>query len=199
MNNIEKKLDMLRELFNIGVGGAATALNKVVKTKLMLKVPDVMLVSVDKAIEMLGPIEKQVLSVYIRVSDNFPAAILIMLDDVSAKKLVKLSTSGLKSYEVDELAFISVLKEIANIMSSYFLNNFSQFIKHSLSPGIPHFVLDMVGAVMQTVISEHKEKATDVLIVKTEIYNNEEKFLMDFLLIPEESSLNLIFENSPND
>ena len=153
MNNIEKKLDMLRELFNIGVGGAATALNKVVKTKLMLKVPDVMLVSVDKAIEMLGPIEKHVLSVYIRVSDNFPAAILIMLDDVSAKKLVKLSTSGLKSYDVDELAFISVLKEIANIMSSYFLNNFSQFIKRSLSPGIPHFVLDMVGAVMHTVIS----------------------------------------------
>lgn len=199
MNNVEKKLDILKEFFNIGVGGAVTALHKIVKTKLMLQVPDVVLVSVDKAIEMLGPPERQVFAVYIRVSENFPAAILIMLDDISAKKLVKLSTAGLSSYEVDELAFISVLKEIANIMSSYFLSNFSQFIKRPLSPSIPHFVLDMVGAVIQTVISEHKGKETDVLIVKTEIYSNEEKFVIDFLLIPEERSLNLIFDNLPDD
>jgi len=196
MGDIVKKLDMLKELFNIGVGGAATALNKIVKTKLMITVPDVYLVSASEAIELLGPAERQVLSVYIRVSDNFPAGILIMLDDESAKKLVKLSMSGIDTQKMDELMFISVLKEIANIMTSYFLNNFSQFVKMPLSPGLPHFALDMAGAIMQSVISEHKEKAGDLLIVKTEIYNEAEKIIMDFILIPEDLSLKLLFEKN---
>lgn len=194
MDALDIKLDMLKEMFNIGVGGATVALNKIIKTKLMIKVPEVYIKSVNEAIELVGPADRQVLSVYIKVSDNFPSGILIMFDEDSAKKLVKLSMASLNSENIDELIFISVLKEIANIMSSYFLNNFSQFIKMPLSPGIPHFAYDMVGAIMQSIISEHKEKANDVLIVKTEIFSDDEKVLLDFLLIPEDASLKLLFE-----
>lgn len=194
MSDIANKLDMLKELFNVGVGGAATALNKIVKTKLMITVPEVYLVSPSDAIEILGPAERQVLSIYIKVSDNFPSGILLMFDEESAKKLVKLSVAGIDIQKIDELMFISVLKEIANIMSSYFLNNFSQFVKMPLSPGLPHFALDMAGAIIQSIISEHKEKAEDILIVKTEIFNEAEKILMDFILVPEDVSLKLLFE-----
>lgn len=194
MSEITNKLDMLKELFNVGVGGAATALNKIVKTKLMITVPEVYLVSPGEVIEILGPAERQVLSIYIKVSDNFPSGILLMFDDESAKKLVKLSMAGIDIQKIDELMFISVLKEIANIMSSYFLNNFSQFVKMPLSPGLPHFALDMAGAIIQSIISEHEQKAEDILIVKTEIFNEAEKILMDFILVPEEISLKLLFE-----
>lgn len=194
MSEITNKLDMLKELFNVGVGGAATALNKIVKTKLMITVPEVYLVSPGEVIEILGPAERQVLSIYIKVSDNFPSGILLMFDDESAKKLVKLSMAGIDIQKIDELMFISVLKEIANIMSSYFLNNFSQFVKMPLSPGLPHFALDMAGAIIQSIISEHEQKADDILIVKTEIFNEAEKILMDFILVPEDISLKLLFE-----
>ncbi len=194
MSEITNKLDMLKEFFNVGVGGAATALNKLVKTKLMITVPEVYLVSPDEVIEILGPAERQVLSIYIKVSNNFPAGILLMFDDESAKKLVKLSMAGIDIQKIDELMFISVLKEIANIMSSYFLNNFSQFVKMPLSPGLPHFALDMAGAIIQSIISEHEQTAEDILIVKTEIFNEAEKILMDFVLVPEEISLKLLFE-----
>lgn len=194
MGEVNNKLDMLKELFNIGVGGATTALNKIVNTKLMINVPEVYIKSVSDAIELMGPAERQVLSVYIKVSENFPSGILIMFDEDSAKKLVNLSMKNLHSEKIDDLIFISVLKEIANIMSSYFLNNFSQFVKLPLSPGIPHFAFDMAGAIMQSVISEQKEKANDVLLVKTEIFNNDEKIVLDFLLIPEDISLKILFE-----
>ncbi len=195
MEKIQPKLDKLRELFNIGVGGAATALNKIIKRKLLITVPKVFLTPVSDAVELVGPPDRKVLSVYIRTSDNLPSGILIMLNEESAKKLVRLSMSGIGDDKIDELIFISVLKEIANIMSSYFLNNFSKFIKMPLAPGVPHFAFDMAGAIMESVISEHKDRAGDVLLVKTEIYSEEEKVVMDFLLIPEDRSLKFIFDN----
>lgn len=194
MNGINKKLDMLKELFNIGVGGAATALSKMVKTKLIITVPQVYLASVKEIIELFDPPERKILSIYIKISDNFPSGILLIFDEDSAKKLVKLAMPSDSIYKIDELMFISVLKEISNIMTSYFLNNFSQFVKMPLSPGIPHFAFDMASAILESIIAEHKEKPNEILIVKAEIYNEKERIFMDFLLIPEELSLKLLFE-----
>lgn len=195
MENIEKKLDSLREIFNIGVGGAATALNKIIKIPVMITVPEVSILPIDNAINYLGPADKRVVSIYIRVSDNFPAGILLIFDEESAMHMVRLSTKKLCGSMEDE-SCISVLKEIANIMCSYFLNNFSKFIKLSLLPSVPHFAVDMSGAILDSVILGGQEKGTgtDVLFVKTELFNQQEKFYFNFLLIPESQSLKVLLE-----
>lgn len=195
----KKNFDVLKELFNIGVGGAATALNRIIKTKLWIKVPEVYVASINDVLDVIGSTERPVLSVYIRIQENFPSGVLLLFTEESAKKLVKLSMSHHSEREIDELIFISALKEIANIMTSYFLNNFSQFIKKTLTLGIPHFVYDMAGAILQSIISEHTSSPTEVLIVKTEIFSEKEMIQVLFLLIPEESSLKFLFEKTANE
>jgi chemotaxis protein CheC len=193
MDNIEKKLDSLREIFNIGVGGAATALNKIIKIPVMITVPEVAIMPIDGVLDYLGPADKRVVSIYVRISDNFPAGILLVLDEDSAKQIVRLSS--VKSCDcMEDERFISVLKEVANIMCSYFLNNFSKFIKMPLMPSVPEFAVDMSGAILDCVILNYHRKNTDILLVKTELYNQQEKFFFNFMLIPESESLKVLLE-----
>lgn len=189
---MNKKLDALKELFNIGVGGSANALYKIIKVPIMVRVPEVYLTSIDKAMQILGPLDKQVVSVYVKVSDGIRAGILLIMDEDSAKNLVKL-VSGVDCNKIDNGSCKSVLKEVTNILSSYFLSTLASFLKMCLIPDVPLYAFDMQGAIIDYVFADREDNDLDVLFVLTELFSKE-KIRFNFILVPEKASLDLLFD-----
>lgn len=190
MNN-EKKLDALKEIFNIGVGNATYALYKLINSSVMITVPDIFLISIDKAIEKLSPLDKKVFSFYIKISNGINGGILIIFDENSAKNLYKCVNN--KEVDENDSYMIGFLKEVANIITSYFLNTLAKLLKKSIMPEVPSFAYDMKGAVVDYVFSEHKNKELNVLFIITQIFCKEH-FKLKFLLIPEEETVEEILK-----
>ena len=76
-NNLQ--LDALREISNIGVGNAATAMAMFLKTRVDMSVPAVNVVELNELINSSG--EKVVIGIIVRVVGDIPGNILILFDD----------------------------------------------------------------------------------------------------------------------
>ncbi len=190
--NLAKKNDILKELFNMGIGNATVALNKIIGIPVMISVPEVFFIPIDEAIEKLEPLDKRVISFYINISRGFNARVLIIMDENIAKHIVELTLK--KEVNIDSELFINVLQEVANILASHFINTISNLLKKRIIPDVPNYARDMEGAVVDMVFAEHQDKALKVLFITTELILEEAK-KMSFILIPNEDSVNEILEN----
>lgn len=188
-------IEELKEFFNIGAGGAANALGKMIKKKILIEVPKVSIISPDKVIEQMGVPDKLVTAVHFDVKGGFNAGILIIFDH---QAVINLASITLKNFDKDihSEKTISFIKEISNIMSSYFLNNFSMFIGKPLIPSVPSYALDMLGAILEDLVVNYNREGADMFFLETVIFNDEEKISFDFLMIPENGSFNTSFYRS---
>lgn len=185
-------IETIREFFNIGAAGAANALAKIIKKRVLINVPKVSILSPDKVIEQMGTPDKLVTAVQFDIKGGFNAGILIIFDH---QAVLNLASITLKSFDKDIRSekTISFIKEISNIMSSYFLNNFSKFINKPLIPSVPSYAFDMLGAVLQDLMVNYNKDGTDMFFLETIIFNDEEKITFDFILIPENCSFSALF------
>ncbi|MCX7991418.1 MAG: chemotaxis protein CheC [Proteobacteria bacterium] len=190
MTDIE--IEHLKEFFNIGAGGAANALGKIINKKVLIEVPKVSIVSPDKLVEQLGIADKLVTAVHFDIKGGFKAGILIIFDHQAVLNLASLTLKGFDK-DIRSEKTISFIKEISNIMSSYFLNNFSKFIGKALIPSVPSYAMDMLGAVLEDLMVNYNKEGADIFFLETIIFNQEEKISFDFLLIPENGSFKKIF------
>jgi len=190
--NQAKKNDILKELFNIGIGNATIALNKIIGIPVMISVPEVFFIPIDEAIEKLGPLDKRVISFYINISQGINASVLIVMDEDIAKCIVELMLK--KEVNIDSDFFVNVLQEFANILTSHFINTISNLLKKRIILSVPKYARDMEGAIVDVVFADHQDKTLKVLFVTTELILKEAR-KMSFILIPNEDSVNEILEN----
>lgn len=71
------KLDVLREIGNIGAGHAATSLSKLLNKKIDMKVPDVQIVTFDEMMEMAGGADNIVAGVFLRIEGDVPGSMFL--------------------------------------------------------------------------------------------------------------------------
>lgn len=189
------KIENIKEFFNIGAGGAANALGKIIKKRVLIEVPKVSIVSPDKVLEQVGVPDKVVTAVHFDVKGGFNAGIVIIFDH---QAILNLASISLKDFDRDIRSekTISFIKEISNIMSSYFLNNFSKFIGKALIPSVPSYAFDMLGAILEDILVNYNREGSDMFFLETIIFNNEEKISFDFLLIPENGSFEAFLDRS---
>jgi len=190
--NQTKKNDILKELFNIGIGNATIALNKIIGIPVMISIPEVFFIPIDEAIAKLEPLDKRVVSFYINITQGLSAGVLIIMDENIAKHIVELTLK--KEVNIDSKLFIDVLQEVLNILTSHFINTISNLTKKRILPGIPKYACDMEGAIVDVVFAEHQDKSLKVLFVTTELILKEAK-KMSFILIPNEDSVTEILES----
>lgn len=86
----------------------------------------------------------------------------------------------------------SALLETGNIVSSSFVNSWSNWLELRVEPGAPSFVVDFPGAVMQSVITEQALAGDEVYLAKTDFVVNDRWLEWVFLLFPAPSAMRLI-------
>ncbi len=122
----ENYADVLKEIGNIGVGNAMTALSQMLQCKVDMKVPQVKLLDFAEVGELMGGEEQIMVGVYLGVEGDITGSMMFLVEQGSAKHLINKIMMGMASEgeEFTEME-LSAMKEVGNIITGAYLNSLS--------------------------------------------------------------------------
>nr|WP_246627835.1 chemotaxis protein CheC [Paenibacillus oenotherae] len=190
------KLDVLKEVGNIGAGNAATALSRLLDKPVDMKVPTVNLIPFEQVADKVGGLEQVVVAVFLRVEGDAPGNMFFLIKEDSAKRLL----NSLLSLEVrDDNGYsemeLSALSEIGNILAGSYLSSLADFTKLSMSPTVPALAVDMAGAILSYGLVQYGEMGDSALLIDTTFFEGREDLEGHFFLIPDPESFDKIFSS----
>ncbi|SDW27117.1 chemotaxis protein CheC [Paenibacillus sp. CF384] len=197
MNPLDKleafKLDVLKEVGNIGAGNAATALSRLLDKPVDMNVPTVSLIPFEKVADRVGGFEQVVIAVFLRVEGDAPGNMFFLIEEHSAKKLLR----NLLSIPVSEEGYsemeYSALAEIGNILAGSYLSSLADFTQLYMSPTVPAIAIDMAGAILSYGLVQYGEMGDSALLIDTTFLEGREDLAGHFFLIPDPESFGKIF------
>jgi chemotaxis protein CheC len=193
----EGQLDALKEVSNIGMGHAATALSQLIGETIYLRVPRVTVTDIAQVPELIGGAEREVVGITLRVLGDARGNILLVFPRESAQRLLaRLLRQEETAAVLDELG-ISTLKEVGNILASAYLNALGSLLHMTLIPSVPMLAWDMAGAVIDYVLIELSQAGDLAMMVETEFHgvtSGTEGIKGHFFLLPDPASLGFILD-----
>ena len=187
----EEQIDYLKEIINIGIGRSANVLNKVVKNRVILKVPSVHIIKISELNEKMGFSESNLLSV---VSMNFKGELTgkveLIFPSPSAIKVVDLLTDKASpKLEMDQLRS-GTLSEVGNIVLNSLIGTLGNLLKTRFKFSIPKFNECNIAD-----IASSYESASDyVIFAETHFFVKDTNIDGSFILFFELQSLELFID-----
>jgi chemotaxis protein CheC len=188
--------DALQELGNIGAGNAATALSQMVGRTIGMSVPKVMVVPIEEVPDLVGGGDEIVAGIYLEVFGDLPSKILVTFPHKNLMLLTDLllgNTIGTKAL-MNEMK-LSALKELGTILSGAYLNALAKFLDLRMIPSVPALAIDVMTAILETILVELSQETQYALMLQTEIMETETKITGTFFLIPEPGTLDGIVKS----
>ncbi|MGQ0702504.1 MAG: chemotaxis protein CheC, partial [Gemmatimonadales bacterium] len=190
--------DALREVANIGAGHAATALSQMTGGRIMISVPEVMLVRLEELSGVVGSATIPIATVVMRVMGDFTGTTVVACQLDSARALCALllhqapGSGGPHFAPMEE----STLKETGNILCASYLNALADFLGMMLLPSVPDLAVGSAGTVLSPTRLRAESGRDPVFCVETafRIEGSEESHTAQFLLLPDPAALNVIFD-----
>lgn len=186
----ETYIDVFKELGNIGVGNATTALASLLQSRVDMKVPQVKLLEFKDVGTVLGGEEQEMVGVYLSVKGDIFGSILFLVKKEVAIHLAGKVMMGMGSDEFGEME-ISAFKEIANIITGAYLNALSSMTNLTMYPSVPYLTIDMAGAILSVPAVEFGIYSDSILLIQSHISDDID---IDgfFIMVPEPDSFEKI-------
>jgi chemotaxis protein CheC len=199
LNNVQ--LDVLKEISNIGMGHATTALSQMIGQPVQLRVPHVTITEISQVPDYLGGAEKMMVGITLQILGDARGSIMLLFPQESAHRLLcnLLGDQG-KDLVMNEVT-ISTLKEVGNILASAYLSALGNMLHKTLIPSVPLLSYDMAGAVVDYVLIELSQSSDLAMLVETDFTGDSSEDLAikgHFFLIPDPSTLDM-FLNAAGD
>jgi len=191
----EEHLDALREISNVGMGHAATALSQMVGETIYLHVPRVTLADIAEVPDIMGGPEQVVVGIALQIRGDARGNILLVFPLDCAERMVTQLLARDESVEVFDEIGISTIKEVGNILASSYLGAMGSLLNLTLLPSIPLLANDMAGSVIDFLLIELSEDGNQALMIETEFHGNspgDEIIRGHFFLMPDPASLEVI-------
>lgn len=191
-----EKIDVLRELGNIGAGNATTALSVLLHSDLRMEMPIVKILEFNEISDLVGGPDTIVASVLTHFNGAVTGMTLFILELEEAKNLVStmLSKECLgESVEFDHLEQ-SAIKEVGNILMSSYINSISTMTNLELRMDPPAMCVDMAGSVLSLPISELGQVGDTALIIDSKFLDNERPINGFLMFVTAEECYGRIFE-----
>lgn len=193
----ELQLDTLRELSNIGMGHAATALSQLLRRGISLHVPSLTVTDIAEVPSLLGGAETLVAGVTLDVLGGARGNILLIFPQQSAERLLSVLVGDADCDPLESQLGASTLCEVGNILASAYLTALGQMLNLVLIPSVPRMALDMAGAVVDTVLIELSQSGDRALMLETEFHDtavDPEPIRGHFFLLPDPETLHVILQ-----
>lgn len=190
------KMDVLKEVGNIGAGNAATALSKLLNKPVDMAVPTVSLLPFEEIAEKVGGSEAIVVAIFLRVDGDAPGNMFFIISRESARRLLQ----GLLSFEDSEQdgfseMELSALGEIGNILAGSYLSSLGDLTGLYMSPSVPSIAVDMAGAILSYGLLQFGTMGDDALLIDTTFLEGNQEAEGHFFLIPDPESFNRLFRS----
>ncbi|GGA39560.1 CheY-P phosphatase CheC [Paenibacillus physcomitrellae] len=188
------KMDVLKEVGNIGAGNAATALSRLLDKPIDMAVPKVQMLPFDAIADKVGGAENIVLAVFFRVEGEAPGNLFFILTPEAAKKLLhRLAAIEISDDESFSEMEWSAISEIGNILAGSYLSSLADFTRLSMNPTVPAVAMDMAGAILSYGLLQFGEMGNDALLIDTTFIEGQHEVEGQFFLIPDPESFDQIF------
>lgn len=190
------KMDVLKEVGNIGAGNAATALSQLLNKPIDMAVPKVQLLSFEEITDKVGGAEELVYAVFLRVEGEAPGNLFFILTPDAAINLLK-RVAGIEISSEGELGEmeLSALSEIGNILAGSYLSSLADFTSLSMYPTVPALAMDMAGAILGYGLLQFGQMGDDALLIDTTFLEGQNEIEGQFFLIPDPESFPKIFKS----
>lgn len=174
---------------------AADALSKMLSKKISLYAPDVVFKSIEGVTNLMGGANAGIASIYVQVEGDIDGHIMLFMNLKSACTLADILLEKQKgeTKDLDEMD-ISALEEVGNIASSYFLKSLTDHSKLNILPSPPSCMVDMVGAVLSSIIADVSKTTDHVLVMETIFLISSRQIKGYFFLFPKPQSLNSLLK-----
>jgi chemotaxis protein CheC len=188
------QLDALKEISNIGMGHAATALSQMIGERVDLHVPRVTITKISEVPTHLGGPENLMVGITLQILGDARGNIMLLFPQESAHRLLcSLMNHDEKTLVMNEMT-VSALKEVGNILASAYLTALGNLLNKTLIPSIPLLAYDMAGAVVDYVLIDLSQSSDLALMVETE-FSGESKLTRSikghFFLMPDPQTLDI--------
>ncbi len=192
LSEIQK--DALKEVCTMGFGHAATALSQLIDRKVLIDVPRVEILPLEKVPEVLGGAEKLIVAVYDRVLGDIKGGILFMMPFMSAKALVAAMEYRFKEGDLLNEKSCELLKRVGSVVSSAFLSALVRFIGISAVPVGVSISFDMAGGIIETAVAEMSIVSDYAILIDSSLKDEDKEIEAYLLFVPEPASLEAILE-----
>jgi chemotaxis protein CheC len=194
MNDMQK--DALQEVANIGASHAATALSQMISRDIQISVPKVDILPLENIVDCVKD-EKIGVGIFLKISDQIPSYVLLLLPKKSAFALADLLLGKEPTPGKDILSEMdsSALQEVANVMMCAFFDSVTALLGIPIVPGPPALAFDEPVAVMDYVLIQIGEVANEAVVFNVELQEEKGKsFDINMFLLPEPQSVTTILE-----
>jgi chemotaxis protein CheC len=187
MNLTQGEVEVLYSIVKRGLDDSSRALSRMTTGRIKLQEPRLQFLPLSDVPGIAGGPEQVVLAVYLGIDGDMNGHLMLIFTQASGLRMIDLLMEQPPgtSQELDALG-ISALAETGNVCGSSFLNALSDRTGLKIVPTTPAVVVDMAGAILQTVISELYVSGDEVLVVETG-FNGEVPG--HFLLMPDQDSM----------
>jgi chemotaxis protein CheC len=197
------QLAQLGDLIRVGANDASNALSTWLSRDVKVRVEQLQQVSLETAVEQLGPVAQVVCACCMRVTGGINGQLLLGFDDASGLLLCDmLLNRESPSTQWGDLE-VSAAMETTNIVGCAFLNSLSQVFPTSSTteqrqdnsppstwiPTPPVFVRDFAAAIMQFALMDQACEFDAVLLAQTKFTIDETPIKWQLLLIPDADDL----------
>jgi len=178
--------DALKEVINIGTAQAANALSEMLNKKISINIPDMKLLPLAEVPQHLGGAETPIVGIYFQINGPLGGRIFLIFDKPGGHRLATLLTgnTAMLEGELDELG-VSALMELGNILSNSYINAIANLLDVSISPSVPYFSEDMLGAAIDYLLIEISQVADSAILFTTDIMVESENLKGNFLVFPD--------------
>lgn len=170
----KSEIDVLKEICNIGAGGAATSLGKMLQTDVKLRVPSVNILSFSEIESIVGGAERPVAVAYVRVGGEANGDLFFLLPAEEMGRFINLLKTGFSleeelrkphyassaqavitafSFEEADPLTRSLFEETANIVIGAYISALSSFcgVRLTIQPPVSH--IDMALAAVSDAVA----------------------------------------------
>lgn len=187
----ELQLDALREMANIGSGTAATSLSQLVGRPVDVSVPHVYVTSFADAVDTVGESDAEIYAVLVQILGDLDTMVVLLFHEHDARVICGLLGVGdLPDY------WPSALQEVGNILAASYTGAIATMTGLDIEPAPPTIVVDMLGAVVGTVVTYGADETDSVLMLDSNLLVEGEntKFAFAFLLTPRATGVGTLLE-----
>lgn len=190
------RLDALRTIAVNGAFNASRSVSKWLKRGVKISTPGFQLVPLNAAAAMFEE-NTPVAGLHSELGSQFHGHSLLVISKPSAFPLVDLLMQQPigTTKELDEMA-ASCLSETANIISGSFVNSWANWLEVAITPGPPHFAVDLPAAILDTVFAEQALISDEIFLARTEFLLDAQMLEWVFYLLPSPSAMRLIETSS---
>lgn len=187
MNLTQAELRVLLSIVEKGLDDSSTALSSMTTGGIRLAHPKLQFLPLNVVPGIAGGLEKVVVGVYLGIEGDLNGHLMLLFTEASGRRVVDMLMEAPPgtTQVLDEIG-VSALAETGNVCGSSFLNALSDRTGLRIVPTTPAVVVDMAGAILQSVVTELYLNGDEVLVVETGFNSDVPGH---FLLMPDQDSM----------